>query len=462
MGTKNTSMICHRRDNIHATEGVTGGLPASALPSSVILTAISHRRRGSIYAAVLGCSLAVTVIGLSALLALRVERRFVEGTGDFSQARLYAHSAIEDGLFRIHNDPDWRNAYPNGAWKSDAPIGTGTYTLIGEDLLDSDLTNSYSDSVVLTGIGVQGDARYKLQVRLDADMGALTCLEVAFSTADDLDLNDATANCDQTISSNGSVTGVATCQINGNAEAVGVVTGVAVSGSTTTGITPRTMPDVNTVYDYYKDNGTYIDINTIPDNSGVFAIEGVVISPMSNPFGTGVTNPEGIYIIDALGSRLEIRDSRIVGTLVILNGSAMCSYVQGAVNWEPAVSNYPALLVQGPLCLYMDGGILDEKDAGTSLNPESTPYGDLGNWDSDTDDTYPSIMTGLVYAESRLDVESSPVVDGVVVSGGIVNLTPFSVFDLTFDKTYLDNPPPGFGSTPEMVVSPGTWTQVVD
>ena len=219
------------------------------------------------------------------------------------------------------------------------------------------------------------------------------------------------------------------------------------------------MPDPNTVYDYYKDivNGTPIDINTIPDDSGVYTISGVVLSPTSNPFGAGATNPEGIYIIDAQGSRLKIEYSRIVGTLVILNGSAFCSYVQRTVNWEPAVPNYPALLVQGPLCLYMDSGILDEKDAGTSLNPEGTPYGDPGNWDSDTDDTYPSIINGLVYAESRLDAASHPVVDGVVVSGGNGNLTPFLILDLTFDRTYLDNPPPGFAGGDELIPAHGSW-----
>ena len=424
-----------------------------------------YRRRGSMYLMVLGTSMAVTIIGLSALMVVRIQRYWAEGSNDLIQARLYAQSAIDIGLHRINEDPDWRNTYPSGVWEADRPIGNGTYTLEGVDPDDDNLKDDDADPVVLTGIGAQGEARYKLQVTLVSETRALTCLEVAFNTGGDLALDDATVNCNQIVSSNGSVTGVAASQINGNLEAYGTVIGVTVSGSTTTGITKRAMPDANTVYDHYIDiaNGTPIDINTIPDDHGVYTISGVVVSPMSNPFGAGTTNPKGIYIIDVKGSSLAIEDSRIVGTLVILNGSPTCSYVQGTVNWEPAVSNYPALLVQGPLCLYMDGTVpLDEDDADTSFNPEGTPYGDPGNWDSDTDDTYPSIITGVVYAESRLDVASSPVVDGVVVVGDNANVAPFTVLDLTFDRTYLDNPPPGFTDSAGMVIAEGSWKRVVD
>jgi hypothetical protein len=420
-----------------------------------------HHRRGSIYVMTLGATTAVVVIGLAAVTAVRIQRRNVGQTMDFTEARMYAQSAIDLGMRIITADDTWRSGYSSGPWLVDAPIGRGTYSLDVVDSVDGDFTVNPEDSLFLTGTGAIGEARYRLHATLLADVAGLSCLEVAFSTAGDLAMDDATANCNQTVSSNGSVNGVAACQINGSVEAVGTVAGVNVSGSTTTGITPRTMPDTSTVYDYYIANGTSIDITAIPNSGGLYEINGVVLSPMSNPFEPGVTNSKGIYTINAMGSRIDIRDTRIVGTLLILNGSPICSYVQGAVNWEPAISNYPALLVQGPLCLYMDGSVpLDE--GGTSLNPEGTPYGDPGNWDDDTGDTYPSIIKGLVYAESRLDGAAHAVVNGVVVSGGIANLTPFFVFDLTFDSTYLANPPPGFAGAPKMKIAQGSWRQLVD
>ena len=69
-----------------------------------------------------------------------------------------------------------KKAQPKGVWKSGAPIDTGTYTLIGEDLFDSDLKDSDSDAVVLTGIGYQGEARYKLEVKLVAQADPIEAL----------------------------------------------------------------------------------------------------------------------------------------------------------------------------------------------------------------------------------------------------------------------------------------------
>jgi hypothetical protein len=34
--------------------------------------------------------------------------------------------------------------------------------------------------------------------------------------------------------------------------------------------------------------------------------------------------------------------------------------------------------------------------------------------------------------------------------------------NLTYSDVFLNNPPPGFGTAPEMVLSPGTWKQLVD
>lgn len=120
----------------------------------------NHRRRGSMYVAVLGVAMIVTVIGLSALMATRVERQYARGTGDFAQARLYAQSAIEMGFFWISDDPDWRTR----EWEADQPIGQGTYTLEGIDPDDDNLEAEPNNSIILIGTGVQGEARYKLQV----------------------------------------------------------------------------------------------------------------------------------------------------------------------------------------------------------------------------------------------------------------------------------------------------------
>lgn len=418
-----------------------------------------HRRCGSMYVMVLGSTMIVTVIGLSAMMLTRIERRFAEGTADFTQARLYARSAIEMGLHRIRNDANWRTSNPNGIWLIDQPIGIGTYTLEGVDPNDGDLTNHDTDPLVLTGVGMEGDARYKLGVTLVAETPGLTCLEAALHANDKLGFGDCTLRCNQIISCNDTVTS-SNSTINSDVEAVTAINGGTYNGTTTSPIPPRMMPDA-TVFDYYLTNGTPIDLAQIGKTQNKYIIENVVISPSSNPYNTLATNPEGIYVINCAEVNIVIRNSRIVGTLVILDPGPQTE-IQQSVNWAAAVANYPALLVRGTMQVNLDssGASLSEGTLATNFNPPGTPYN--GVEDGDTTDTYPSLISGLVYTSLDLNTEAGMFVEGVVVVGNMLNASAGTNINLTYQRTFLDNPPPGFTEPPRMVISPGTWGRVVD
>jgi hypothetical protein len=240
-------------------------------------------------------------------------------------------------------------------------------------------------------------------------------------------------------------------------EAVGTINGLGYQSSITPGITPRTMPDA-TVFDYYIANGTSITYASIPKSQGKTTLEKVVLSPAVNPYGLGVTNPEGIYVIDCLLGNLIIQSVRIVGTLVILDPGVVT--VTGCVNWEPAIANYPSLVVRGNVELAITNIALMEDPAvyNTNFNPPGTPY--QGVSDGDKLDSYPSIIKGLVYASGNVTTKTYVTIDGVLVIGG--TLTATNNLSLTYRSTFYDNPPPGFGGAPEMVISPGTWKQLVD
>lgn len=130
------------------------------------------RRRGSMYVVVLGVSMTVAVIGITALVALRIELRTVETGKDFAQTRLYAQSAIEMGFFWIADDPNWRQNRPTkGVWRGNWPIGNGTFTLEAYDPEDDNLNTEPNNSIILIGTGMQGEARYKLQVTVVPEKG---------------------------------------------------------------------------------------------------------------------------------------------------------------------------------------------------------------------------------------------------------------------------------------------------
>ncbi len=133
------------------------------------------RRRGIVYILVMGSSLTVMVIGLAALMAVRVERRAIQTGSDFMLARAYAHSAIEMGFYWMRSDTAWRTNRPTtGAWVTNQIIGDGTFTLVVTDPEDDDISLAPNNFVVLTATALKGDAKYILQMKLQDVNGLIT------------------------------------------------------------------------------------------------------------------------------------------------------------------------------------------------------------------------------------------------------------------------------------------------
>jgi hypothetical protein len=118
--------------------------------------------------------LLVMVIGLSALMYARIQRRSAQDGNHAMEARFYAQSALELGFAKIHLDPDWRTNLGTGAWITDQPIGGGTLSLDVSILDDSD-GNPFNDPVRLIGTGVHGQTQHRMEVTLGvlSDKGGL-------------------------------------------------------------------------------------------------------------------------------------------------------------------------------------------------------------------------------------------------------------------------------------------------
>ena len=411
-----------------------------------------RHRRGTIYIAVMGVTIIVAAIGLSIVQVARLQLRSVQGTHDLKYARELAQSGVEFGLGRIDLDPAWRTTYTSGTEISPViNVGSGTMTFKLIDETDGDMANNDLDPVRVYGIGRVGSAVYVESALLEPAGAGLTCLEASFHTSGQLSFDDAVWTTDQFVSTNlstaNAIMQVGTGILNGNAEAVGTIQNPSVTGTQTEGITPRQMP-VSSAFDYYIANGTAIDINDLP--GGV--LEKVVLSPGNNPYGSGITNPQGIYVIDCNNQFIRISMVRLVGTLVLLN-PGVNSELADDQHWESAISNSPVLMVDGNIRFnWTSENTLRESVATVNYNPSHTPYQDQS--DADTTDEYPGVIKGLIYVSGNLDIQHQCVIDGVVVTGAVVAQ---GDMDLTFDPVFLANPPPGFRNGDVVTISPGTW-----
>ncbi len=122
-----------------------------------------HRRRGASYVFFLGTAMLVTVIGLSSLMLVRVQRRGAETANDMASARFYAQAAIEYGFARINADPDWRTTLGSGTWAANQAIGSGYFDLQAEIVDDGD-ADPNNDPLVLKGRGYSGQAAHRAEV----------------------------------------------------------------------------------------------------------------------------------------------------------------------------------------------------------------------------------------------------------------------------------------------------------
>jgi hypothetical protein len=329
-------------------------------------------------------------------------------------------------------------------------LGQGTFTwqLVDEDGV---LTDDDSDSVRVLGIGRVGRTTVAESVRMLASGQPLPCLGSSLQCGGDIVVKSFVQfMTDQQISSGGSIsTSGFFCSIQGDVEAVGTATGT-IQGNVVQNAAMRRMPG-SCAFDYYLDNGTSISIDALPIVNGIHTLEKLVLGPQANPFGD--RNPEGIYLIHCGGQRVCIKNSRIVGTIVLI-APATNSSIEGSLRWDAAVANYPALLVMGDLEVRTSSQELGETNLTFNFNPSSTPY--QGKSDTDVLDAYPSEINGLVYTSGQFKAPQDFVESlfrGVTVCQTI---DASSSVRFRYRSFIFDHPPPGFASGNPMVVSPGS------
>jgi hypothetical protein len=111
-----------------------------------------------VYLAVLGVSLLVMVIGLTALLAVQVEGRGADLTVAVAKADVYAQSWVDVTLNKLCSDPNWRTTYTNNAWTVAQTVGDGVFSFKLADEIDGNLANDANQPARLYAKATVGDA----------------------------------------------------------------------------------------------------------------------------------------------------------------------------------------------------------------------------------------------------------------------------------------------------------------
>ncbi len=131
-----------------------GPAPGRSAPAHKKDLSARFSRRGTSYLFFLGTALLVTIIGLSAMMVLRVKLRAAEGLGDRATAKLYAQSAVDAALLAIYSDRTWRTSITHDTWVAEQTFGDGSLTYKLVDEADGDLSADTNAPVRVYGKGV--------------------------------------------------------------------------------------------------------------------------------------------------------------------------------------------------------------------------------------------------------------------------------------------------------------------
>ena len=413
------------------------------------------RRGATLYVTVMGVGMVVATVALAASGVARIAAGSATGRQNGDLAEAAARSGVEYALNWLNRTPDWRTRLDSGVDVGPWPTLSGSFTWRVTDA-DGDLADDPRDHATLRVRGTNRGAVAVYEVDVEPAGRGLTCLEAVVCSAGNV-----------TIDSNARITGTGFVHAAGDVEATGaqvdldVEAGGAVNGSAYAGeqleaATVRETPGDH-VFDWYVKVGTEIPYTSLAEFFGERRMDGALLSRDLNTFGEA--NPRGVYWIDCGGQSPDLRYSRVLGTLVLLNAGPD-TRIGDVLRMQSAPMNYPVLLVQGNLRIDLRGFLTGQQlpEAGIrNYNPPGIPY--EGVTDDDRSDTYPACLDGVVYVSGTATFTDDAKLRGVLVAGNVV-FEDNETLEATHWPYAWNYPPPGFSAGQGVRPLPGTMRRV--
>lgn len=409
------------------------------------------RRRGSAYIIVMSTVVLVSVAGVAGMMAAGAQRQAVERTVDIEKARLIAQAGLEVAAGQMRNTAAWRSGITGGVMYSDHAFAGGTFSVRVTDPVDGLPANNLTDDVLVISEGRFNDARQVYQRRFRANALGLDALEWAAHAGGNVSFAGCTLRAHGAVGCAGNAIAT-TANVHAEVDAGGTVSGSVYHQPTYGQTATLAVPNEHEVLAAYQAIATTIDRESLPGPANRIDLNGFVLAPGVNPFGT--TNQSGVYLLDCDSQRVTVSGARVHGTLVLINPGED-SRIEDHVLMEAATPGYPALIVIGNITIAMSSVDLAETH-NLNLNPSTAPY--RGVSDTDILDRYPSMISGLVYASGTLRLEQQTTIYGPVLSGGDLIIADAPVL-FAVSQTPA---PPGFIRGNGFAPVSGAFTRIAD
>jgi hypothetical protein len=407
-----------------------------------------RHRRGTAYVIVVGTSLLVGVMAIGTLGLTRARGRAGGESMDATGARQCALDGVEIAKLWIRQDANWRLNRTAGVWATDLATSGGTVSIEVADPVDGNMALGQHDALFVKCTGKKGLAKHIVSVTLQANPIPLDCLAYAahaggeFHIRADKTLKSAggVISSNQRLRNDGTITGGV--HVN-TANPLGTVSGSPIN---TAGGT-KAIPSASII-------DKYVALGTELGSAG--SIDKKVITPGYTSYGP--TNANGIYIWRPSGN-LDIKSSRIHGTLVVILPNDKQVKIDERVLIHPYRTDYPTLIIKGDAEITFYSDSLSEVTTVTNFNPPGAPYNGVS--DILPLNTYPSEIQGLIHVTGKVKMKQSSRIRGVLLAAeaGADSIDVEDTPELIYTPSLFLSPPQWYTKEVRMPIQLGTWSQ---
>ncbi len=384
----------------------------SARASTPARYVLQTRRRGSAYIIVLSTVMLVTLTTAGGMALLGGYGRLAASAQQRLRVQVLAESALVLGVTALEQALAGTPLADGQTLIAPRTYRGATLQAGLESPFNAQAFWTLNQPVTVRASASAGSAHQILSAMIEPRVSALPIYATAMYAGGTLAFQNVRFVTRGTVGSNGGVT-LSGSAVGADIETAGVLTGSGVTGTVRTRQQPYAMPDTSALLGWLQGVGSTTNASVAGTN-----FNRVLISP---EHALGPTkNALGVYILDCMNQTVTIRDSRIYGTLVLLNPGAG-SVIDRSTYIAPADPALPALVVQGSISIQLSATKLSESSHGRNFNPPGAPYN--GTTNITQLDTYPSAIEGLVYATGNLLIGGTSTFLGPVYAAGNISVT---------------------------------------
>jgi len=362
---------------------------------------MKRSRRGSAYLLVLGASMLIVTVGVSAVMISKQRTSGAIARSEAMRARAGAITGISMALEAADRQSSWRETHAESSVCFVSQSDGVNIRVSATDPADGILDDDWTQPVRLRSTSTVGVGARTYEASFAPVIRGVDALDHVLCAGGDIIVSSSQLDAIGSVAAGGAIR-----VRSEDASATRWISRDGVRGldsrenASQSSVAPQ-VP-LSEAIDVLREQG--VEIATTD-------LESIVLSENVNPWGR--TSRSGVYIVDCRGGGARIANARIRGTLVFINANRGVR-IEESVFIENSHQGLPALIVDGPCVFRLSDADLSESSLNMNFNPQGAPFD--GDTDNDRRDSYGSMIIGTTWIRGDVMIQG----EGFALEGSLI------------------------------------------